>query len=93
MCIDANNFANISWDVIKKKRLTDAELQDIKYEFKTIIKLKEKVLTEQPESESEGEEIFDSEGEPVMFTIKTKIILTKTGFKLTYCDLGNTIHF
>lgn len=93
MCIDANKFANISWDVIKKKRLTDAELQDIKYEFKTIIKIKEKVLNEQPESESEGEEIFYSEGEPVMFTMKTKIILTKTGFKFPYCDLGNTIHF
>ena len=93
MCIDANKFANISWEEKKKKRLTDAELQDIKYEFKTIIKIKEKVLNEQPESESEGEEIFYSEGEPVMFTMKTKIILTKTGFKLTYCDFGNTIHF
>ena len=55
-------MANISWDVIKKKRLTDAELQDIKDEFKTLIKIEEKVLTEQPESESEGEKFLAVKG-------------------------------
>ena len=52
--IDANNLANARGDVMKKKRLTDAELREIKNEVKTIIKkAKEKVVaTEQRESES-----------------------------------------
>ena len=36
--IDANKLANERRDVMKKKRLTDAELQEIKNEIKTIIK-------------------------------------------------------
>ena len=56
---------------MKKERLTDVELQEIKNEVKTRIKkIKENVIiTEQPESESENEEIFvgfGSEGEPAM---------------------------
>ena len=56
---------------MKEKRLTDANFQKIKKEAKTVIKkIKEKVVvTEQPESESEDEEIvvgFDIEKEPVM---------------------------
>ena len=71
MYIDANKLANVRQDVMKKKRLTDAELQEIKNEVKTVIKkIKENVVvTEQPESESEDKEIFvgfDSEGELVM---------------------------
>ena len=52
--IDGNNLANARGDVMKKKRLRDAELREIKNEVKTIIKTaKEKVVvTEQPESES-----------------------------------------
>ena len=69
--IDANKSANVRRDVMKKNKITDAELHEIKNEAKTIIKkIKEKlVATEQPESESENEEIlvgFDTEGEPVM---------------------------
>ena len=71
MYIDANKLANVRRDVMKKKRLTDAELQKIKNEVKTVIKkIKENVVvTEQAESESEDKEIFvgfDSEREPVM---------------------------
>ena len=56
---------------MKKKRLTDTKLQEIKNEVKTIIKkIKEKVVvTEQPESESADKEVpvgFDIEREPVM---------------------------
>ena len=56
---------------MKKKRLTDAELQGINNEVKIIIKkMKEKVVvTEQPESELKDKEIvvgLESEGEPVM---------------------------
>ena len=59
---------------MKKKRLTDAEFQEIKSEVKTIIKkIKEKiVVTEQLERELQDEKIFvgfDSEGKPVMFTV------------------------
>ena len=51
---------------MKKKRPTDAELQEIKNKVKTIIKKinKEVAATEQTESESEDEElflVFDSE--------------------------------
>ena len=55
MYIDANKLANVRRDVMKKKRLTDAELQEIKN--KTIIKkIKEKVVvTVQSESESEDQ--------------------------------------
>ena len=58
---------------MKKKKLTDAEFQEIKSEVKTIIKkIKEKiVVTEQLERELQDEKIFvgfDSEGKPVMFT-------------------------
>ena len=58
---------------MKKKRLTDAEFQEIKSEVKTIIKkIKEKiVVTEQLERELQDEKMFvgfDSEGKPVMFT-------------------------
>ena len=56
---------------MKEKSLTDAKLQEIKNEVKTIIKKTKKkvVVTEQRESESEDEEIFielDSEGEAVL---------------------------
>ena len=68
--IDAHKLTNVRRDVMKKKRLTDTELQEIKKEIKTIIKkIKEKVaVTEQPENESEDEKFlvcFDREGEPV----------------------------
>ena len=55
MHIDAIKLTNVRWDVMKKKRLTDAELHKTKNEVKTIIKkIKERVVaTEQPESESE----------------------------------------
>ena len=67
MHIDAIKLTNLRRDVMKKKRLTDAELHKTKNEVKTIIrKIKERVVaTEQPESESEDKEIFlgcDSEG-------------------------------
>ena len=64
--IDVNKLANVRRIVMKKKRLPGAELQEM--EVKTIVKKIEEqvVVTEQPESESEDEEIFvgfDSEGE------------------------------
>ena len=67
MHIDAIQLTNVRRDVMKKKRLTDAELHKTKNEVKTIIrKIKERVVaTEQPESESEDKEIFlgcNSEG-------------------------------
>ena len=67
MHIDAIKLTNLRRDVMKKKRLTDAELHKTKNEVKTIIrKIKERVVaTEQPESESEDKEIFlgcNSEG-------------------------------
>ena len=52
--IDTNDLAKVRWDVMKKKRLTDAGLSEIKSEVKTIKIIKEKVVvTEQPENESE----------------------------------------
>ena len=71
MHIDANKLANVRRDVMKKKRLKDAKHQEIKNEFKTVIKkIKEKfAVTEQPESESEDEDIFigfDGERKSVM---------------------------
>ena len=56
---------------MKEKSLTDAKLQEIKNEVKTIIKKTKKkvVVTEQRESESEDEEIFielDSKGKAVL---------------------------
>ena len=67
MHIDDIKLTNLRRDVMKKKRLTDAELHKTKNEVKTIIrKIKERVVaTEQPESESEDKEIFlgcNSEG-------------------------------
>ena len=55
MHIDAIKLTNVRRDVMKKKRLTDAELHKTKNEVKTIIKkIKEKVVAiEQLESESE----------------------------------------
>ena len=76
MYIDTNKLANVRRDVMKKKRLTDAELQEIKNEVKTIIKkINEKVVvTEEPESESEDDKFFvgfDIEGESVMLRVQS----------------------
>ena len=51
--IDVNKLAKVRRDVMKKNRITDAEIQENKNEFKTLIKkIREKVVvTEQPESE------------------------------------------
>lgn len=38
MYFDANKLASIRQDVVKKKRLTDSELYDIKNNFTAIIK-------------------------------------------------------
>ena len=67
MYIDTNKLANVRRDVIKKKRLTGAVVQEIKTEVKTITKKPKKkvVATEQPESESEDKKTFlgfDNEG-------------------------------
>ena len=77
--IDANKLANVRRDIVRKKRLTDAEFPEIKSEVKAIIKkIKEKVVvTEQPEIESEDKEIFVgfwSEGERVILK-ECKVLL------------------
>ena len=79
MHIDAIKLTNLRRDVMKKKRLTDAELHKTKNKVKTVIKkIKEKIVAiEQPESESEDKEIFlgcDSEGEPVIL-IECKVVV------------------
>ena len=76
---------------MKKKRLTDAELQGINNEVKIIIKkMKEKVVvTEQPESESKDKEIvvgLESEGEPVMLK-ECKLVVEDL-----LCDLNKKRH-
>ena len=62
--IDANKLANVRQDVMKEKRLTEANFRKEKQ-----VKTEKVVVTKQPESELEGEEIFvgfDSEGKPVI---------------------------
>ena len=71
MYIDANKLVYVRRDVMRKKRLTVAEFQEIKNEVKAIIQeIKENIVViEQPERESEDEETclgFDSEGGPAM---------------------------
>ena len=68
--IDANKLVNERRDVMKKKRLTEAELQEIKNEVKTIIKkIKKNLYYWATWKWIRNEEIFlgfDTEREPVM---------------------------
>ena len=80
--IDTNDLAKVRWDDMKKKRLTDAGLSEIKNEVKTIKIIKEKVVvTEQPENESEDWERF------VGLTVKRYLVKVLVECKVTVEDL------
>ena len=74
--IDANKLANIRRDILKKKRISDAEIYEIKEEVKTIIKkikndlrIRDGQTKVKKDKESDDEEIFlgfDDDGEAVM---------------------------